>query len=89
MADFIFTTQMSEPKNKTNYFDGTMKRVCTGVVDSSSDDESIAYNVKKSKVISLKAWPRFFIIGSADDQAFCDPKRAPRLSRGTQDCESL
>ena len=59
--------QMSE-QNKTNYFDGTLKRVHTEVIDSSSDDELKTNYVKKSKVISLKAWPRFLVIGSADDE---------------------
>ena len=55
-------------QNKTNYFDGTLKRVHTEVIDSSSDDELKTNYVKKSKVISLKAWPRFLVIGSADDE---------------------
>ena len=46
-------TQMSE-QNKTNYVDGTLKRVHTEEIDSSSDDEWKTNNVKKSKVISLK-----------------------------------
>ena len=64
MVDEFFMTQMSE-QNKTNYFHGTLKRVHTKVINSSSDDELITNHVKKSKVISLKAWPRFLIIGFA------------------------
>ena len=67
MVDDFFMNQMSE-QNKTNYFDGTLKRVHTEVIDSSSDDELKTNYVKKSKVISLKAWPRFLVIGSADDE---------------------
>ena len=67
MVDEFFMTQMSE-QNKTNYFDGTLKRVHTEVIYSSSDDELITNHVKKSKLISLKAWPRFLVIGSADDE---------------------
>ena len=58
---------MSE-QNKTNSFEGTLKRVHTEEIDSSSDDELNTNNVKKSKVISLKAWPRFLVIGSPDDE---------------------
>ena len=47
-------TQMSEPKHKTDYFDETLKRVHIEVVDSSSDEESIGNNVKKSKVLCSK-----------------------------------
>ena len=63
----FYMTQMSE-QNKTNSFDGTLKRVHTEVIDSSSDDEINTNNVKKSKVISLKAWPRYLVFGSADDE---------------------
>ena len=66
MVDEFCMTQMSK-QNKTNYFDGTLKRVHTEVIDSSSNDD-LTNNVKKSKVISLKAWPRFLVIGSADDE---------------------
>ena len=38
------------------------------MIDSSSDDELKTNYVKKSKVISLKAWPRFLVIGSADEE---------------------
>ena len=41
----------------------------TEVVNLSSDDESIANYVKKSKVISSNSWPRFLVIGSGDDKA--------------------
>ena len=46
----------------------TLKRVHTEVIDSSSDEELIRNYVKKSKVISLKAWTKFLVIGSADDE---------------------
>ena len=48
-VDEYFMTQMSE-QNKTNYFDGTLKRGDTEVVDSSSNDELITNHLKKSKV---------------------------------------
>ncbi|XP_041355359.1 uncharacterized protein LOC121372987 [Gigantopelta aegis] len=51
-------------------FDGTLIRVHTEVSDSSSsDEESMTLHVKKSKVISLKFWPRFLVIGSFVDGA--------------------
>ena len=52
----FYMTQMSE-QNKTNSFDGTLKRVHTEVIDSSSDDElntksdfneSLAKNLEQS-----------------------------------------
>ncbi|XP_041369896.1 uncharacterized protein LOC121383865 [Gigantopelta aegis] len=56
--------------NQSQSFDGTLKRVHTEVSDSSSsDEESKSLNVKKSKVISLKTWPRFLVIGSSDEGA--------------------
>ena len=64
--EYVYNSMIG--KNKTKYFDGTLKRVLTVVIDSSSNDELIINNVKKSKVISLKAWPRFLVIGSADDE---------------------
>ena len=50
-------------KNNTN--DGTMKRVHTEVSDiTSSDEESMSSNLKKTKTLSSKTWPRFLVIGS-------------------------
>ena len=70
MVDKFNNSTISVTKNKYNTLsDGTLKRVHTEVVYSSSDEESVTCNVKKSKVISLKAWPKFLLIGSADDEA--------------------
>jgi len=58
-------------KNKNNSpSDGTLKRVHTEVSDcSSSDEESMAATLKKSRVISVTSWPRFLVISSNDDGA--------------------
>ena len=56
-------------KNNTN--DGTLKRVHTEVSDfTSSDEESMSTNYKKTKTLSSKTWPRFLVIGSSNDEAF-------------------
>ena len=55
-------------KNNTN--DGTLKRVHTEVSDfTSSDEESMSSNFKKTKTLSSKTWPRFLVIGSSNDEA--------------------
>ena len=47
-------------KNNTN--DGTLKRVHTEVSDfTSSDEESMSSNFKKTKTLSSKTWPRFLV----------------------------
>ena len=55
-------------KNNTN--DGSLKRVHTEVSDfTSSDEESMSSNFKKTKTLSSKTWPRFLVIGSSNDEA--------------------
>ena len=55
-------------KNNTN--DGTLKMVHTEVSDlTSSDEESMSTNYKRTKTLSSKTWPRFLVIGSSNDKA--------------------
>ena len=57
-------------KTKHTTYDGTLKRGHTEVSDvSSSDEESMSVNLKRTKVVSSKSWPRFLVIGSSDDGA--------------------
>ena len=67
MVDEFNNSTMSA--TKITLSDWTLKRVHTKVVYYSSNEESITCNVKKTKVISLKTWPRFLVIGSSDDEA--------------------
>ena len=61
---------MTKNKNKTTPSDGTLKRVHTEVSDfSSSDEESMKLNNKKTSVITSESWPRFLVVGSSVDGA--------------------
>ena len=55
-------------KNCTNV--GTLKKSHTEVSDfTSSDEEAMCLNIKKSKTLSSKTRSRFLVIGSSNDKA--------------------
>ena len=67
-----FMSHKYDKKTKTKILDRTMKMVHTEVLDSSVDEESMAFmqaNNKKSKVFGFSNWPRFFVISSNDEGA--------------------